>query len=206
MDEKARTIRQEKRKRQILGATLRLLRRHGTSISTAQIAAEASCSKETLYAWFEDREGILRALVEEQAKSMGDALARSFSASKGEFRDRLSAYCLALLDIMTGEAVIAVNRVAMADACREGADLGLAVVDDWQARVVGPFVVLLNEGHDEEVLDFDDAEEAFEVLMGLLIGDRQRRLLLGEESRPELDEMQAIVERAVTRFMRLFAA
>lgn len=205
MEPSARMIRQDKRKRQILSATLRLVRRHGTGISTAQIAAEARCSKETLYAWFSDRDGLMHALVEEQARHMGDALARSFARADGEsFEARLHSYCLALIDFLTGEAVLAVNRIAMADACRDGADLGLAVLDDWQARVVAPFLGLLKEGRENTMIEAEDLNEAFNVLMGLLIGDRQRRLLLGEASRPTMEEMSKQVDRALVHWFTIY--
>ncbi|MFD0917669.1 TetR/AcrR family transcriptional regulator [Pseudahrensia aquimaris] len=206
MKKEARTIRQDKRKRQILGATLRLIRRHGTGISTAQIAAEAKCSKETLYAWFNDRDGIMRALVEEQARSMGLALNKTYASVEGSgFRTRLRAYCLALIDILTGEAVLAVNRVAMADACHQKNDLGALAIADWQAQVAAPLVALLKEGAAQGDVTFDDADEAFDILIGLLIGDRQRRLLLGEASRPDAAQMEQIVDTALTRWLRLCA-
>ena len=207
MSETRQTIRQEKRRREILGATLRLVRRHGTAISTAQIAAEAKCSKETLYAWFNDRDGIMLALVQEQGQSMGSALTRAFGdASEGRFEDRLRAYALALVDIMTGEAVLAVNRIAMADACKDSQALGAAVVKNWESQVRGPFVDLLEAGRAAGKVRFEDAVEAFDMLVGLLIGDRQRRLLLGETSRPKADEMEQIVDTALARWFNLHGA
>lgn len=204
MEEHAKEARRNKRRRQILGATLRLLRRHGTGISTAQIASEAKCSKETLYAWFEDREGIFQALVEEQAAAMGEAFERSNRRIEGEFSTKFEAYCITLLDIMTGEAAIAINRLAMADACREHADLGLVVLDDWHARVAAPFKDLFEQGAVENIVTMEDPEEAFEVLIGLLIGDRQRRLLLGEDGRPDSEEMQQMAKLAVARWISIF--
>ena len=205
MDAKARSDRQARRRRQILSATLRLLRRHGTGITTAQIAAEAHCSKETLYNWFKDRDGIFLTLVEEQAQAMSDALAKSIAKTDGmTFRDKLEACCIALLDLMTGEAVIAVNRAAMAQACRERADLGLAVIDDWQARVAVPFQAVIDEGVISGAVRIADVGEAFDTLTALLLGDRQRRLLLGEESRPAGDDMANMAAMAVSRWMRIY--
>lgn len=204
MEELAKQTRRSKRRRQILAATLRLLRRHGTGISTAQIAAEAKCSKETLYAWFEDRDGIFQTLVEEQAAAMGEAFERSNRRTAGEFAEKLEAYCVTLLDIMTGEAAIAINRLAMADACRERADLGLIVLDDWNARVAVPFKDLFEQGTVSAVVSIEEPDEAFEVLIGLLIGDRQRRLLLGEDGRPDIKEMKQLARIAVRRWISVF--
>ena len=111
---------------------------------------------------------------------------------------------MAMKPVMTGEVVVAVNRVAMAEACRDQADLGLTVLDDWQARVVAPFCQLLDQGRAEGECTFNDAEDAFEVLMGLLVGDRQRRLLLGEEARPDGAAMERYAEVAVGRWLEIF--
>ena len=196
----------DRRRQDILRAVLKLLRKHGTGITTAQIAAEASCSKETLYNWFGDRDGIMQALAEAQAEGMGAALERAWARADraSSFAERLEAYSITLLDILTGEAVTTVNRLAMADACREQAQLGLIVLDDWHSKVVSPFVDLLESGASEGVVTFDDPEDAFQSLFGLLIGDRQRRLLLGEDARPGADAMQAIAAASLQKWFRLY--
>ena len=204
MDETAKANRQTKRRRQILSATLRLLRRHGSGISTAQIAAESNCSKETMYSWFGDREGIFLALAQEQAEAMSAALHSSLRKSENEtFQNKIHKSCVSLLDIMTGEALIAVNRAAMAESCREKADLGLTILDDWQARITQPMLDLIEEGRAEGIVEFSDPAEALDILMGLLIGDRQRRLLLGEYARPDFAAMESHSEKAANMWIRL---
>ena len=207
MAEQAFTEKQDKRRREILRATLRLLRNHGTGITTAQIAADAHCSKETLYAWFGDRDGIFQALVEQQSRGMNAALGRQLRrAQGGDLRERLIRSGAALLDILTGDAAITVNRLAMAEACRERAGLGIATLDDWQTQVVTPFLELFDEGVAQDQLTIDDPQEVFEVFMGLLLGDRQRRLLLGEDARPHADAMEMIAQEAVERWLMIFSA
>ena len=204
MDETAKANRQTKRRRQILSATLRLLRRHGSGISTAQIAAESNCSKETMYSWFGDREGIFLALAQEQAEAMSAALHSSLRKSENEtFQNKIHKSCVSLLDIMTGEALIAVNRAAMAESCREKADLGLTILDDWQARIAQPMLDLIEEGRAEGIIEFSDPAEALDILMGLLIGDRQRRLLLGEDARPDFAAMENHARKAANMWIRL---
>ncbi len=204
MADESKQSKRNLRERQILSATLRLVRHHGCDISTAQIAAEAHCSKETLYNWFGDRDGIMLALVLEQAAGMRQVLDAGFAGSTGSVEDRLKAGCTLLLDIMTGEAVLAVNRVAMSQVCRESAKLGAAVLADWHASVVTPFENLFREGTTLGAFTVGDKGEAFEVLTGLLIGDRQRRLLLGDDARPESKEMTLLADQAVERWLNLY--
>lgn len=204
MASESKLSKREVRSRQILAATLRLVRDHGTAISTAQIAAQANCSKETLYNWFDDRDGIFLALINEQAKGMNAALVVGFGAANGTFSEKLRAYSTLLLDILTGDAVIAVNRIAMAQTCVETSAFGAAVLANWRDQVRAPFHELLQEGHGSGDVQIEDMNEAFETLVGLLLGDRQRRLLLGDKARPATADMATIAKRACDRFVALY--
>ncbi|MEP1208732.1 MAG: TetR/AcrR family transcriptional regulator [Rhizobiaceae bacterium] len=194
----------ETRRLQILRATMRLLRQHGSAITTAQIAAEAHCSKETLYNWFGDRDGIMMALVHEQANGMQQAMAERFAEAQGSLEARIASCATLLLDIMTGDAALTVNRVAMANACNDNAELGKAVMADWNEQIAQPFLDIFQEGNVSGELAVHSPIEAFENLVGLLVGDRQRQLLLGEDVRPEPATMKAVATKAVQRWMILY--
>src|SRR5690606_24452573 len=58
------------RQRDVLDAVLRLLVEEGDKITMASVARRASCSKETLYKWFGDRDGLLTAAVKWQASKV----------------------------------------------------------------------------------------------------------------------------------------
>ena len=206
MANESKLLKRDARSRQILTAALRLVRDHGTAISTAQIAGKANCSKETLYNWFEDRDGIFRALITEQAKGMNTALNAGFGKADGSFQEKLHTYCTLLLDMMTGDAVVVVNRIAMAQTCANTRDFGATVLTNWREQIIAPFVILFEEGNRAKHIDTPNAEEAFDVLVGLLLGDRQRRLLLGENARPSSSEMPIIAQQAVDRFLGLYSA
>ena len=53
-------------------------------------------------------------------------------------------------------------------------------------------------------LDFEEAGTAIEALIGLAIGDRQVRRLLGALPMPGPEEMEARAERASRAFLALF--
>ncbi|MGI9365689.1 MAG: TetR/AcrR family transcriptional regulator [Rhizobiaceae bacterium] len=195
----------EKRRLQILRATLRLLRQHGSAITTAQIAGEARCSKETLYSWFGDRDGIMIALANEQARGMREAMQDRFDNTRGSLESRLKSCATLLLDIMTGDAALAVNRVAMAQACMEDTRMGEVVMADWNQQVAQPFYAIFQQGNDSGELAVHSPQEAFDNLIGLLVGDRQRRLLLGEDMRPDPTTMKSIAGKAIQRWLILYA-
>ena len=53
-----------------LNAALRLLVEEGDALTMTAVARRASCSKETLYKWFGDRDGLLTATVQWQASKV----------------------------------------------------------------------------------------------------------------------------------------
>ena len=63
---------------------------------------------------------------------------------------------------------------------------------------------MFQQGNENGDLAVHSPQEAFENLVGLLIGDRQRRLLLGEDMRPDPAAMKAIAAKAVQRWLILY--
>src|SRR5919108_6355557 len=55
------------RQQAVLDAALGLLVEQGDRLTMTSVARRASCSKETLYKWFGDRDGLLTATVQWQA-------------------------------------------------------------------------------------------------------------------------------------------
>ncbi|MEP6567001.1 MAG: TetR/AcrR family transcriptional regulator, partial [Mesorhizobium sp.] len=58
------------RQKAVLDAALRLLVEEGDHLTMTAVARRASCSKETLYKWFGDRDGLLTATVQWQASKV----------------------------------------------------------------------------------------------------------------------------------------
>ena len=58
------------RQEQVLDAVLDLLAGGRESLTMSAVAQRASCSKETLYKWFGDRDGLLTATVRWQASKV----------------------------------------------------------------------------------------------------------------------------------------
>jgi len=197
--------RQAKRRREILASTLRGVRQFGPAVSTAQIAGLAKCSKETLYGWFGGRDGLMHALVEAQASAMASLLAAQPPMLGDGFAKQIRQQCVLLLDMMTGDAHLAVHQIAIAeDGSKSVRVLGQTVMAQWETQVVARFVSLIEGGAQEGAVVVYSPREAFDDLLGLLIGDRQRQLLLGQDARPPAAQMQAVAEKAVQRWMVLY--
>lgn len=188
----------ERRQEAILDHALEELLDGGfTRLSMLGVARRAGASKETLYSWFGDRDGLLTALIERN----GDLAAARVRAALGghdDPRSTLAGFAAGLLALLTGESSVALNRAAMSSP-----ELAQILLRSGRHRI-GPLVEeYLTRLHDEGVVHIPDPPAAFGVLYGLVIQDHQIRVLLGE-SAPTSAAIQRSSELAVDRFFVLF--
>ncbi len=102
------------RRQAVLAAALRLLEQGGVpAVTTAALAREARCSKETLYGLFKDRDDILAALVSRQSARLNELL--EGMGGEAQPLEALVDAGARLLDLLTSEAFLAINRGALAD-------------------------------------------------------------------------------------------
>ena len=194
----------EERRRQILAVVLDILREGGASaVTTARIASRARCSKETLYNWFGDRDGIFRALVEAQSAQLNAMMARELADHADSATTMIRAGA-ALLDLLTGEASLAINRSAMADGSGE---LGELLLQHGRGRTAPQMASLIARLQADGLVGDGDPAEVFQAFHGLLIGDRQIRALLGDKAgRPRPGEFETLSRIAFERMCKLLPA
>jgi AcrR family transcriptional regulator len=184
----------------IMEAALRLLEQGGLpAVTTAALAREAKCSKETLYLLFKDRDDILSALVAEQSARL-NALLEGIEGG-----DPLAALVEAgtrLLDLLTSDASLAINRAAMGDPSGQ---LSRILIEGGRNKTAPRLIRLLEQARRDGIMTFADGQEAFRIFYGLLIGDRQITALHRVEgARLSADERRALAERAVRALTVLF--
>jgi AcrR family transcriptional regulator len=95
--------RDPRRRRALLDAADRIIRREGPEVSMASIAAEAGITKPILYRHFGDKSGLYQALAERHTRLLIDGVRAAFRRP-GEMRDRARAA------VDTYLAAIAANR------------------------------------------------------------------------------------------------
>jgi AcrR family transcriptional regulator len=192
------------RRREILEATLSTLTERGyAGTSTAEIARRARTSKETLYAWFGDKAGLLEAMVRAQAGAINEELSAALGDPAAAPQPVLAAFARNLLRLLTGPASVAINRAAIAEAGRS-AELGRILAASGRDRT-GPLLVrYLKAQHEAGALEAPDPREAFEVLVGLTLRDLQVRVLMGAEEPPSEAEIARRADRAVALFLSLY--
>ncbi len=177
-------------------ALAELLESGWTGFTMARAARRAGASKETLYAWFTNRDGLIRALIQRSA----DASARAVAEALTEARPAevtLRAYAEGLLTLLTGHQSIVLNRAAMSSP-----ELADALRAEGRDRV-GPLVeAYLADRHAAGDIDCPDPGDAFEVLYGLIVRDTQINVLLGATP-PTAAEITERASNSVDHFLRL---
>ncbi len=185
------------RKQEILAATLRVLRAQGVAaVTTAGIAAEAKCSKETIYNWFGDREGLYASLIAAQSQIFLDLVNRVV-ANGQSVRERLELFCSVLLDLLTGEANVLVNQLIFSELMNEDSQARIAMIDRHE-KIQALGIDLLEQAKAEKLIQFESSDEAYSTLYGLLVSGHQMRAMLGlKDARPTGEEMNRISSKVV---------
>ncbi len=193
-----------KRQQEVLSAVLNLIVREGGSLTMERVAKSASCSKETLYKWFGDRQGLLTATVQWQALKVQVSPLDGSTLDEATLMSTLVGFARDWLAVLTGDVSIALNRMAISQAGSASSGLGSIVLKNgpfaMRRRLLPVLMLGRNAGH----LEFKDGDEAFSCFFGLVVRDIQIRVLLGEDV--SLDEAQIVreAEAATRQFFALY--
>ncbi|WEX86372.1 TetR/AcrR family transcriptional regulator [Sinorhizobium garamanticum] len=189
----------------VLEQALRLLVDGGEkALTTAGIARAANCSKESLYKWFGDRDGLLSAMISYQASKVRTLDVSAGALDAEGLRRHLVAFAKDLLEVLAGDVSLALNRLAIGQASREGSKLGHMLQERGRRQIGRRAGALLEAGRRAGLLAFDDAEEAYGALYGLVVSDWHLRMLLGEEPGEMKKGFSRRAERAVDAFLTLY--
>lgn len=190
------------RQQAVLTAALELLVEGGDRLTMTAVARRARCSKETLYKWFGDRDGLLNATVQWQAAKVRMPQVDRRHLWAEALRTSVEQFARDLLATIVGEVSVTLNRLAIAHAGAEKRGLGAIVLENGPLAIPKRLKPVLEAGRSARLLRFDSAEDAYRTFYGLVVRDTQIRLLLGEE----LDYGPARVEReAATATEQFFA-
>ncbi len=187
----------EQRVDAVLDAALAELVAQGVDgITMTGIARRARASKETLYAWFGGREGLIGAVIERNADRSATAVADALEGG-GDHRATLVGYGTGLLTLLTSDESVALNRAAMTDP-----SLAERLLASGRHRI-GPLVErYLSSLHDAGTINAPRPDESFALLYGLVVQDVQIRVLLGERP-PSAVAIRSRAGDAVDRFLDL---
>jgi AcrR family transcriptional regulator len=192
------------RQQAVLDAVLSLMVEKGSGLTMTAVARRASCSKETLYKWFGDRDGLLTATVQWQASKVR---AGNFDRQKldaGALRESLKRFAANWLEVISSPTSIALNRVGVSQAAARDGNLGSIVLANGRFAIGLRMMPVLEAGREAGLLAFDDAETAFRTFFGLVGRDIQIRLLLGDPLTLGKAEIARDAARATDQFLTLY--
>ena len=172
----------------------------GASMLT--IARRARASNETLYRWYGDKTGLFAALVSRNAADSAERLRAALEADRSPLQ-ALCAVAPVLLGMVLGERAVALNRAAASDPTGE---LGRVIAEGGRARIVPLLADLIARAEAAGELPPGDPSERADLLVTLLIGDRQIRRVIGSLPEPAPAEITAQAEAALHRFVLLCRA
>ena len=192
------------RQKDVLNAALELLVEGGDSLTMAGVARRASCSKETLYKWFNDRDGLLTATVQWQASKVRVVPVAREGLDEESLFTSLEHFARDWLLVLSGSTSIALNRLAVSHAGSGKSDLGEIVLNNGPSAMARRLKPVLETGRDASLLDFDDIDEAFASFFGLVVRDKQIRLLLGDHHEVSDAEIIRDARTATRQFFALY--
>jgi len=192
------------RQREVLDAVLSLLVEDGDKVTMSAVSRRASCSKETLYKWFGDRDGLLTATVRWQASKVRAGNWDRQHLDAAALAESLEDFAANWLTVISSQTSIALNRVAVAHAGSGKSDLGRIVLENGRFAIGGRLKPLLEAAREAGLLAFDDTESAFRTFFGLVGRDVQIRLLLGDRLVLTKSEIARDAARTVEQFLTLF--
>lgn len=194
------------RQREVLDAVLDLLVEGSDTLTMTAVARRASCSKETLYKWFGDRDGLLTATVRWQASKVRTGNYDRAKLDATALRESLERFAVNWLRVISSKTSIALNRVAVSHAASGRSNLGQIVLANGRFAIGDRLKPLLEAARDAGLLAFDDTETAFRTFFGLVGRDVQVRLLLGDDLRLTEVDMARDARRATQQFFALHGA
>ena len=195
------------RQNAVLEEALRLLVSGGEkALTTAGVARAANCSKESLYKWFGDRDGLLTATVQWQASKVRAGNFDRQNLDAGALRESLKGFAANWLEVISSPTSIALNRIGISQAASRDGNLGSIVLANGRFAIGERLKPVLDAGREAGLLAFDDTETAFRTFFGLAGRDVQIRLLLGDTLTLSRAEIAADAERATEQFLTLYGA
>ena len=190
----------------VLDAVLRLMVEEGDRLTMTAVARRASCSKETLYKWFGDRDGLLAATVRWQASRVRVAPVDRAGLDAATLTARLEEFAGNWLTVISSQTSIALNRVAIGQAAGGEASLGAIVLENGRFAMGRRLKPVLEAGRAAGLLAFDEVEDAFRSFFGLVARDIHIRLLLGDRMDLDLGAIRTEAVRATRQFLALHGA
>lgn len=174
----------------------------GTSMNC--IAGRVGGSKATLYNYFESKEELLAAVIEEKCDQIAQFMSAAEMDSQGDLRAALTNFGEHFVQFLLGEERIGFYRLVIGE-CARFPELGHAIYNAGTHRTQDRLAEWLQHAKDAGQLRGDaDVHVAAEQFTELCLAGIHRRRLWNVTPCPSRDEIRTNVANAVDTFMRAY--
>ncbi len=190
----------EKKQIAIEDAAYSLIETKGyAGMSMLAVAKSAKASNETLYRWYGDKIGLFKAMVVRNAAEVKQLLDAAIEGEADPMRT-LQKLGPTLLQLLTGDRAIALNRAAAADATGE---LGKALAAAGRQTIAPLIAKTLEHCQQKGLCTTMEPAEAADLYIRLLIGDMQIRRVTGAMPAPTKTQINERAQSAIEMFIKL---
>lgn len=190
------------RRQAILTAARRLFIAKGFEKTTlSDIIAEAGGSRATLYEHFGDKEGLFRAIMEEDNAMILSGLAPAETDDRVVTPEAgLTAFALHLVTALLNEETTGTVRILISEGDRIP-DIAEAFFRIGPENAIRRLAEYLKRLSDSGVLRIEDPAAAAQAFLGMVTGNLLIRRLILPESAPGIPDLDRYVRQAVRLFL-----
>lgn len=196
--------RQKVKREAILTAAAELIVDNGYEATSLDAVVErAACSKSAIYELFGNKEGLLNALTEDVALELRLAL-QSFHHENLSVEETLSRYGHLALERILSERHTAIVRATIAAAWRYPA-IGKNYYTIGALAARSALADYFSQHSGTDLVDIEDVDNAAREFQSLLFYERVLAQIVGAQTPPDNDEIDTLVNSAVSSFLAIYA-
>lgn len=189
------------RRQAILTAARRLFIEKGFEKTTlSDIIAVAGGSRATLYEHFGDKEGLFRAIMEEDNAMILSGLAPAQADDRVTPEAGLTAFALHLVKALLNEETTGTVRILISEGDRVP-DIAEAFFHIGPENAIRRLAEYLQRLSDSGTLKIEDPAVAAQAFLGMVTGNLLMRRLILPQSAPAIPDLDRYVRQAVRLFL-----
>jgi len=191
-----------KRQSIIRGATTLFLKNGFNTVSMDKIAQSAPVSKATLYRYFDSKNDLLAAVIDDLCGALWQTM-NDISLDEGGIENNLKKIAFAFVDLIFSEDGLAIYRLVVSE-CNDFPELGKLVYETGPKNAIihlERYLDKINECDQVNIVDIPFAADAF---FSLLKGELHFQCLLGITPIPSNIEKEKCINRIVSFYMKGF--
>ena len=191
-----------KRQSIIKGATTLFLKHGFNTVSMDKVAQSAPVSKATLYKYFDSKNDLLAAVIDELCGSLWQTM-EDVPIDSESVEHNLKKIASAFVNLIFSKEGLAIYRLVVAE-CYDFPELGKLVYETGPKSALSQLEQYLNTINKRDQVNITDLTFTADSFFSLLKGDLHFQCLLGIKAPPSVVEKKALINQVVAFYMQGF--